>query len=285
VDWTDPKKGAILLAEKMIGGKVQAIGLFGLSAQSIADSFWRQAALNAISPVLAALLGGLVVSLIIQQVQDRRTTLKRQEDLQLSELKQQEELQRAATEQRTQVSLEMMRIAYSFYARLIELTRIEHHEGEMRLGDLPHHYQEFRIAARVLEERLRVYFPNGETRWLWHGAVDMLSVRYYRLAHPGPRLDAMIETHGSHAVDEEIPERVRELFLHHENPKWDDRIAFHNTVMQKFEELLVKAINLVVYSQLDTPEADPVFLIPGRGSRLSVPLPVRPEDKSTTHAG
>ncbi|MGC1283154.1 MAG: hypothetical protein WA895_09500 [Streptosporangiaceae bacterium] len=285
MDWTDPKKGAILLAEEMIGGKVRLLGLSGLSAQPIADSFWRQAALNAISPVLAAVLGGLVVSLIIQRVQDRRATLKQQEDLQRSELRQQEELQRAETEQRTQISLEMMRIAYSFYARLIELTRIEHHTGEIHLGDLPDHYQEFRIAARVLEERLRVYFPNGETRWLWHGAVDMLSVRYYRLAHPGPRLDAMIGTHGSHAVDEEIPERVRELLLHHKNLKWDDRIAFHNTVMQKFEELLVKAINLVVYGQLDAPEADPVFLIPGRGSRLSVPLPARPKDRSATRTG
>lgn len=242
---------------------MEFIGLFGSNDQSIVDSFWQQAVLNTISPVLAALLGGLVVSLIIQRLQDHRATLRQLEECQRSELKQQEELQRAASERRTQISLEMMRVAYSFYVRLIELTRVEHHQGTPRLGDLAGHYQEFRIAARVLEEQLRVYFPGGEARWLWHGAVDMLSVRYYRLAHPGPRLDAM-------------DAGIRALFLRHEDLKWVDRIEFHNTVLRKFEELLVKVINLVVHGQLDTPEVDPVFLAPGRGPRLTSPLSARP---------
>jgi hypothetical protein len=241
--------------------------------------------LNAIGPALAALLGGLVVSLIIQRIQDRRATLKQLEERQRSELKWQEELQRAAAERMTQISLEMIRVAYSFYVRLIELTRVEHHEGSPRLGGLPGHYQEFRVAARVLEEQLRVYFPGGEARWLWHGAVDMLSVRYYRLAHPGPRLDAMIETLGRHAFDEEIPEVIRELFLTHKALKRKDRIAFHNTVLQKFEEFLIKAINFVVYGQLDTQEVDPVFLEPGRASRLTLPSPVRPGYRGSTHIG
>ena len=191
---------------------MHALGLSVIVTLATVESFLRQAALDAISPIVAALLGGLLVTLICQQVQARhaaevrreereraehkqkeellRSELKQQEELQRSELRQEEDRLQAERERRNQLSLDIMRIAFGFYARLIELTRVEEYEGEdqVNLDDLPKHYEEFRITARVLEEQLRVYFPNGEARWLWHGVIDMLSVRYYRLVHKGPRL-------------------------------------------------------------------------------------------------
>ena len=138
------------------------------------------------------------------------------------------------------------------------------------MGDLPKHYEEFRITARVLEEQLRVYFPDGEARWLWHGVVDMLSVRYYRLVHKGPRLDGMIETHSKHPTDEKIPENIRPFFLGSDDLQWGDCQRFHNKVMKRFEELLAMLINLVVHDDMNW-HGDPVVLEPGRGPRLGAP--------------
>ena len=228
----------------------------GSAIMYAADSFWREAALNSVSPVIAAALGGLVVSLIIQRVQDRR-----------SELRREEERRRTDAERRTQLGLEVMKTAFAFYRRLIEATR-EEHEGlyKIDLGTLHVQYQDFRIASRVLEEQLRVYLPSGEARWLWHGVVDMLSLRYYRLAHEGSRLGGMITGHSKHPTDDEIPITIREIFPKPEDLKLEDRVQFHNTVMERYEDMLTKLINLIVHGQLEW-AGDPVALR-RRGSSL-----------------
>jgi hypothetical protein len=179
----------------------------------------------------------------------------------------------------------MMEIAFSFYTRLIEVVRREHYDNELRLGDLPGQYQNFRIAARVLEEQLRVYLPNGEARWLWHGAVDALSLRFYLLAHPGPRLEGMIKNHGKHPRDGTIPATVRATFLGADELRWNDRDRFHDVVMTKFEEMLTAAINLVVHGQIDPPDVDPVILNLGRGPRFGIPAPAGPADDAPAAAG
>lgn len=243
-------------------------------------AFWRQAALDAVSPIVAALLGGLAVTLICYRFQARhaeqvrreereRAEHKQEEELLRSDLRQEEDRLRAERERRNQLSLDVMRIAFGFYTRLIELTRVEAYEGEdqVNLGDLSMHYENFRITARVLEEQLRVYFPDGEARWLWHGVVDMLSVRYYRLVHTDQRLDDMIRTHSKHPTDGQIPQSVRPLFLGPDDFRWDDRQKFHNRIMERFEVLLTKLINLIVHDDMNW-NGDPVVLEPGRGSRL-----------------
>lgn len=232
------------------------------SGHATADSFSHQIILNSIGPVIAALLGGLVVTLICQRVQNHR-----------AELRQQEDRKRAERERRAQISLDIMRIAFGFYTRLIEVTRVEQYEDKVSLGDLPAHYQDFRIDARVLEEQLRVYIPGSEARWLWHGVVDMLSLRYYRIAHKGARLDGMINTHAQHAKDQGIPASIRGSFLGPEDLRWDDRVVFHDRIMKKFEDMLTRVINVVVHYELDPLEVDPVVLSPGRGSRLGVSSP------------
>jgi hypothetical protein len=233
-----------------------------LAAPFAAESFVRQAALNAVSPVVAALLGGLIVTLISQRVQNHRAEILRGQ-----------ELQRSERERRAQISLGLMKTAFSFYTRLIELTRVEHHDGEksVHLGDLPQQYQTFRIDARVLEEEMRVYLTDAAARWLWHGAVDMLSARYYRLAHKSERLEGLIATLAEHPHDQEIPKSVRILFPSAEELRWDHRETFHNTVMERFELMLTRAINLVVHDLAEPFAVDPVFLRPGRGSRLRDP--------------
>jgi hypothetical protein len=114
------------------------------TGHSTADSFSHQIVLSVIGPIVAALLGGLVVTLICQRIQNHR-----------AELRQEEDRKRAERERRAQISLDIMRIAFGFYTRLIEITRVEQYEGTVSLGSLPRHYQAFRVDARVLEEQLR----------------------------------------------------------------------------------------------------------------------------------
>ncbi len=255
--------GQFLLLRQALGIREMPLLNLGLHiTRSVADSFRQQVALEIIGPVTAALLGGLLVTLISQRIQNRRV-----------ELREEEERKRAELHRRGQLSLDIMRIAFSFYMRLIEATRVEQHVGEdaARIEELRPHYEQFRIDARVLEKQLRVYIPGGEARWLWHGAVDMLSLRYYRLAHKGSRLDAMIRTHAQHPNDRDIPPSIRPLFLSLEQLHSNDRVEFHDKVMTKFEEMLKGVINLVMHRQLDPADIDPVVSSPGRGSRLGRP--------------
>jgi hypothetical protein len=182
-----------------------------VAGRALADTFLRQAALNAVSPITAAVFGGVAVSLLIRWAQRRR------ERRQL----------------RNSLSFEMMRTAYSFYFPLIEIIRRERYAAlrgttdrrfflfgsktqqrqSVDLGDLAHQYEEFRITARVIEEQLRVNFPDAHVRWLWHGVVDMLSARYYRLVHIPKRFNDMVQKHSEHTTDSKIPEDTRKLFM------------------------------------------------------------------------
>ena len=211
---------------------------------TLAESFARQAGLNIVGPLVAALVGGLLVQWILKRMDSSRAERNRN----------------------SQLSLAAMELAYTFYTQLIETVRVEEYEGRVELGDLPLKYEKFKIDARVLEEQLRVSFPDGQARWLWHGVVDMLSVRYYKLAHGGARLEGMIRTHGEHPEDAEIPAAVRGYFLDHQQLDPTDVKVFHRTVMTKFEELLGYTINKISYGSIAPPKASPVVLVPGRGS-------------------
>lgn len=220
-----------------------------LIGRSLADPFWKEAILAGIGPIVAAILGGLAVGLIVQYVQNRR------EFLTFS----------------TALSLDMMQIAYGFYTRLIEVIRQEHYGQEVSSAELPARFEEFRIAARVVEAKLHAYFSDEEARYLWHGVVDMLSVRYYRLTYgaDGQRTIDMIGTHGQHPDEAKIPARARVLFLRHDELQDDDK------VMRRFEEMLNHAIHLVLNRRLDPSAGGDAILQPGRGSRLK-PLPRPP---------
>lgn len=81
-----------------------------LISQSLASPFWEQAVVAAIGPIVAAILGGLVVGLIIQYAQNRREFLTF----------------------RTALSVNMMQVAYGFYTRLIEVIRQQHYGQEVK---------------------------------------------------------------------------------------------------------------------------------------------------------
>jgi hypothetical protein len=234
-------------------------GMALLTGHALADTFWTEAALNAVSPVIAALLGGIVVGSLVRWAQGRR------ERQQL----------------RSALSFDMMRTAYSFYQPLIEAIRREHYSGRETtdrhffslrgrarqqhradLGELAQQYQDFRIGARMVEEQLRVSFPTAHARWLWHGAVDMLSARYFHLAHAPERFNDMIKVHGEHTADPEIPEDTRKLFM--TLADYRDEKAVDAELLRRYEIFLDKAIRVVLRHKIDPPSGAAV-LRPGRG--------------------
>ena len=222
-----------------------AVASVVIAVHARADSFWRAAALASVGPLVAAVVGGLAVGLIIQRVQSRREFVTL----------------------RTELSLDMMRTAYAFYTRLIEVIRQEHYGQHPARDELAGPYEDFRIAARVIEAKLHAYFSDEVARYLWHGVVYMLSVRYYRLIYgaDGKRTLDMMAVHGQHPGDEGIPATARALFL--TLPELRD----DNTVMRRFEEMLNNAVYLVLRRRLDPSAGGDVILQPGRGSRILPP--------------
>lgn len=225
------------------------------------QTFWRQVTLNAVSSLVAAVFGGIVVNIVIRLAQRRR------------ELRQ----------LRSSLSVDMIRTAYGFYRPMIEIIRTEayapyqhkaslhlfnfRHNGLQQhaaLDDLTLRYEEFRIAARVIEEQLRVDLRSAKCRWLWHGVVDVLSARYYRLAHIPERYHGMVRTHGDHhAQDIEIPNKVRELLM--TPAEYRDLKKVDDELLRRFERLLNEATDAVLKCRFKKPGGD-AFIHPGRGS-------------------
>jgi len=226
-----------------------------------ADPFWQQAALNAVGPVLTAFLGGLVVSILIQQIQSRR----------------------ARQELRSTLSFEMMRTAYQFYYPLIEAVRSREHwthsehsaslisrRKQLRpppenFDSLSQQYEDFRVAARVLEEQLRVSFPDIDARWLWHGVVDMLTARYFRLVHEPERYSGLAERHGKHTVEQEISPAARKLFM--TLAEYQDAETVDAQLLRRFEIMLDQSIRIVLRTKIDPPSGAAI-LRAGRLRRL-----------------
>lgn len=226
------------------------------AVRSLAESFGDQIAVAVIGAMATAAFAGLAVGLIIQHLQRRREFLTF----------------------KTSLTLDMMEVAYGFYTRLMEVARQQHYGQNGSTAKLPEQFEEFRIAARVVEAKLHAYFPDEEARYLWHGVIDMLSIRYYRLFHgaDSQRTLDMMATHGKHPSDPEIPANARRLFLNHEQLQNDD------TVMKRFEEMLNHSISLVLSGKLDTSPGGDAILQPGRGSRIN-PIASPDRDDPSPH--
>jgi|HubBroStandDraft_6_1064221.scaffolds.fasta_scaffold29998_5 hypothetical protein len=183
----------------------------------IATSWVREASLNAVAPIV----GGLIITGLLGWFQRRRKT----------------------REVRSSLASEMMQVAYGFYTTLIEsIRRVEHEEASVPADYLVKAYETYRVAARVIEAKLTIYYKDQHARWLWHGTIDMLNVRYYEHMF-GPasnRLNAMRARHGQHPRELEIPVRVRTLFL------TKDEFGDPGKVQKRFEEMLDESIAAVL---------------------------------------
>jgi hypothetical protein len=180
-------------------------------------SWLHDASLNAVAPIV----GGLIITGALGIFQRRRKTRT----------------------VRASLASEMMRVAYGFYMPLTEsVRRVEHSEASVAAGHLAKVYESYRVAARVIEAKLTIYYKDQTARWLWHGTVDMLNIRYYdhNFGSYHPRLEAMRARHGLHPGEEVIPPQARRMFL------TVDGLKDLNLVQNRFEVMLDSSIAAVL---------------------------------------
>ncbi|TFC02320.1 hypothetical protein [Cryobacterium sp. MDB2-33-2] len=183
------------------------------------DSIGPQVTLSLLNALFLALLGGLAVNLLLKRAERRHT---------------QRELCQT-------MSVEMWQVAYSFYWKSQEQIWRHQYGQTVDIEKLAQDYESFRVEARVLEAKLDAYFPDKDASWLWHGAVDMLGVRYYWLAQPASRFSDMIAVHGAHRDDRQRIQNpsIRRRFLPEEQLRDD------SAVKAKFVEMLDLGVKIV----------------------------------------
>lgn len=139
-----------------------------------ATSFWYQAALNAIGPLITAVVGlllvGLAVNFVTRAVQDRR----------------------AANELKYGLISEITETASTLYHHIIQYNRAQtgaadsardkaeaDDECKRMRQKLLDQYPTTRAKAEVLQARLTAYFEEPRVAVAWHAVRDCLTVRYY----------------------------------------------------------------------------------------------------------
>ncbi|GAB2709756.1 hypothetical protein ACX801_12410 [Arthrobacter bambusae] len=172
-------------------------------ATSTSNSFPEQILLALIPAVVTILGGGVAVHLIVQQSQKRSRLKELCESL----------------------SFEMWETAYAFYHRTQEQIWRNKYGQKTDFEALAEDYEAFRVAGRVLEAKLGANSEDQRAKWLWHGVVDMLGVRFYQLTQPQRRIDDFIASHRTHPFKvDEIPSDVLSLFPDEVGLR-DDRIV------------------------------------------------------------
>lgn len=162
--------------------------------------FWEQILLNAIGPVVTVALGTLVIGSTVAWLQRRREARQTLRDL----------------------TVDMFQVAFAFYT-CVEVARRQrqYHEVETPAQDLDAAYQEFVVAGRSIEARLRVASPHQEsqvnTRWLWHCVLDLLTCLFFHHRHSQQRTQDLIagqqREHEQTRTGESIPEELLDRFL------------------------------------------------------------------------
>jgi hypothetical protein len=136
---------------------------------SLDDPFWQRAAIAAIGPLVAAVIGTLGIGSIAAWITNRAQ--RRRQDHELRE----------------QIIIEMTQTATGLYLATQRYWRATKREAAppervaaLREG-LDEQYHSARVAGEALETRLRIYFATDTARRLWHATMDLLTVRYFQV--------------------------------------------------------------------------------------------------------
>jgi adenylate kinase family enzyme len=140
-----------------------------------ATSFWHQAVLNAIGPLITAVFGlllvGLAVNFITRAVQDRRTAIQIKYRL-ISEI-----TVTASTLYHHTIQYYQSRDGAADSTRDKTAADDEYKKMREKLLD---QYPTTRAQAEVLQARLTAYFEEPRVAVAWHAVRDCLTVRYYK---------------------------------------------------------------------------------------------------------
>ncbi len=167
----------------------------------VAEPFWQKAILEAIGPVVGAVVGTLIIgsfaSSITQKAQHRREDRALQ--LRLVE--------------------RMTRIASALYLETQHYWRERSSTDQNQIllrTRLDQRYHKSRVAGEVLESQLRAFFEDDAPRQKWHAIMDLLTVRYFQvLSRP---IDNLVQinagpNHSGLSADElKQPQRVLDAY-------------------------------------------------------------------------
>lgn len=133
----------------------------------MSSDFFDRLVLQIAGPVVAALLGTLIIGLFVGWV------TRRSQD------------RRARYELRHELVSQMTLSANELYFAILHYRRAK----EERLGEgltlaevapvVHEQYRKTRAMGHVLDSRLQAYFQTDKPRRCWHAAVDLLAVQYY----------------------------------------------------------------------------------------------------------
>ncbi len=133
------------------------------------DPFWERAAVAAISPLVAAIVGTLGIGLFAARITERAQQRRQDRGL------------------REQIIIEMTQTASAIYLESQRYWRATKREdapperiAALRMS-LDERYHSARVAGEALEMRLRIYFATDKPRRLWHATMDLLTVRYFQV--------------------------------------------------------------------------------------------------------
>lgn len=130
---------------------------------------WQQAFLQTVGPLVAAVVGTLIIGSIANGI--ARRAQQRREDREL----------------RVQLITQMTKAASALYIDTQQLWRALEREcapqarvDSIRAG-LDDQYHKTRVAGEVIDSRLRVFFQSDTPRRKWHSTIDLLTVRYFQV--------------------------------------------------------------------------------------------------------
>jgi hypothetical protein len=155
------------------------------------DTFGERLLLQAVGPVITTVLGtlifGIFVAWIARKAQDRRSDNQLRDERIRSDNQLREERIRSENELRMQLIRQMTEAASSLYIATQDFWRkknddkVEKDELAKCRAELDQQYRASRVLGEVLERQLEAYFLPNTPKVLWHGTMDLLTIRYFHL--------------------------------------------------------------------------------------------------------
>lgn len=139
-----------------------------LVAQTASSSrpFWQDLLLQAVGPLVAAVVGSLAVGIILNSWTARKANRSAARDLRLLLV---EEALTIANE---------LRVASDILYRAKAMNQSEDDLAPL-LRDAREAYGRCTVKMPVIETKLELYFPKSRASILWHNVIDCLAVVYY----------------------------------------------------------------------------------------------------------
>jgi hypothetical protein len=159
----------------------------------LSKPFWQKMLVAATGPLVAALVGGLVVKSVVEHIQDQKKAIEQAAQDRLRD----QDLRMALIKEMSSATNSLY-FALQNYSRQLERADLSADAKALLRGNLDAQYQSSGIAATELETRLSVLFPKSHASKFWHAARDILQVQYFKLIGLAPiKLEKLYEDNAS----------------------------------------------------------------------------------------